>query len=444
MGPEYARPAASVPGTYRGAESGGAPDARSIADVPWWSTFGDEVLSGLVAEAVANNQDLAVAVARVEEARARAGVARADGLPQVQGDASAARNRTSQALGYPPFGPRTLSDYRATVSATWELDLWGRIRRGNEAACADYLASEEGRRAVLVTLVGDVGEAYLELRELDRELEITRKTVETRGALHDLFTKRLESGVATVVETAQSSADLAAASAAVPVLERLIAQQENRLSALLGRVPGPIARGPALGAAPPPVLSPGLPCALLERRPDVRAAEHRVHAAVARIGVADAAFFPTVSLAAFFGAQSADLDDLLGDRAGISSFGASLTAPIFHGGRLRAQRRVAVAQWEAAVAEWRKAVQDGLRDVADQLVAVRKAEAARVELDKVVSSLTEALSGIRTRYENGASPYFEVLDAQRRLLPSEIEASRAQRDRLVAFVRLYRALGGGY
>jgi multidrug efflux system outer membrane protein len=445
VGPSYQRPAVAVPSAFRGAEAGtpSGPSAAAIADVPWWAVFRDPVLEGLVAEAVANNQDLAMAVARVEEARARVGVARAGRFPWVEGDASATRTRGSQSLGYPPFGPRIQDDFRATVTTTWELDLWGRVRRGEEAACADWLASEEGRRAVVVTLVGDVGEAYLDLRELDEELEITRRTLGTRRRTHDLFSKRLESGAASRLETAQSSADVAAVAALEPDLERRVAQQENRLSLLLGRPPSSIARGPALGAVPAPA-SPGLPASLLERRPDVREAEHRVEAAVARVGVAEAERLPRIDLSAMLGSQTVDLADLGTEKAGIGSLGAGLTAPLFQGGRLLANRDAAVARWEAAVAAYRKAVQDALRDVADQLVAMTKATASRAELEKAVKSLEEAHSLVTTRYEGGASTYFEVLDAQRRLLPAEIELARAKRDRLVAFVRLYRALGGGW
>jgi multidrug efflux system outer membrane protein len=441
VGPGYARPHVEVPPAYR--DQTPPTTGASIADVPWWQAFGDPTLVRLLGEALANNQDLALAVARVAEARATAGVVRADLFPQVEGTFDARRTRSSRELGF-EFGPRTDDNFRAAIGASWELDLWGRVRRSHEAALADWLASEAGRRAVVVTLLGDVAEAYFDLRELDLELEITQATLATRRKTSDLFAKRLEGGVSSNLETSQAEADLAAAAALVPDLERRIAQQENRIALLLGRAPGPVARGPGIGAlAVPPDVPAGLPATLLERRPDVQEAELGVRAAVARIGAAQAAYFPRVSLTALLGLESNDLENLTKDTARIGSLGAGLVAPIFQGGRLRAEHCVAVAQWEQAVAVYRRAVQDALRDVADQLVAIEKLREVRSQLETVVVSLRRALSLSTTRYENGISAYFEVLDAQRRLFPAEIEAARTQRDQHVAFVRLYRALGGG-
>ena len=441
MGPAYRRPAVVTPPAFR--DAAGTASREAIADLPWWSVFRDEALGVLVREAVADNQDLAIALARVEEARAGTGIARADRMPQVEGDLDATRSRASRDVQ--SSGSRTRSDFRAAIAASWELDLWGRIRRGEEAAIADYVASEEGMRAALVTLVGDVGEAYFDLRELDLELEITRATVETRRKTSDLFGQRLAGGMSSRLETAQATADLATAAAVIPALERRIAQKENQIRFLVGSNPGPVARGAALaGLAPPPDVPAGLPSALLERRPDVRAAEAAVVAANARIGAAEAAFFPKVSLTGLLGVESRDLADLASGKAAMGAFGAGLVAPIFQGGRLSAERCLAVAQWEETVAAYRKAAQSAFRDVADQLVAVRTTREERAEEEKVVAALSEALSLASTRYEGGLSTYFEVLDAQRRLFPAQIELARTKRDQHVAVVRLYRALGGGW
>ena len=441
VGPEYCRPGVSTPEAFRDGPL--AASGPSVADLPWWSVFHDAALQGLLREAVENNHDLAIAMARVEEARASAGVARADRYPQIDGTFDASRARASRFLQ--PSGGREQSDFRAAIGASWELDLWGRIRRGEEAALAEYVGSEEGRRAALVTLVGDVAAAYFELRELDMELEITKATRDTRRRTSDLFTKRLEGGMSSKLETAQASADLAAAAAAIPDIERLIAQKEHEISLLLGRNPGPIARGTALSdTALPPDVPAGLPSSLLERRPDVRAAEAGVIAANARIGVAEAEFSPKVSLTGLLGLESRDLSDLANEKATIASLGAGLVAPIFHGGRLAASRRLAVAQWEEAVARYRKAAQSAFRDVADQLIAVRKLKEIRAELEREVAALADSLSLATTRYEGGLSAYFEVLDSQRRLFPAQIELARTRRDQHVALVFLYRALGGGW
>ncbi len=289
VGPDYVRPTVGVPPSFRDAASvapaTGQASARSLADLPWWEVFEDPALQGLLREGIAGNEDLRAALARVEDARARAGVAASDRYPQVDAGLSASRDRASRDLS--GQGDRTTSTYRGTISATWELDLWGRVRRGEEAAVADWIASEEGRRGVVVTLIGDIAEAYFDLRELDEELAIARETRDTRQRTLDLFTQRIGGGVSSRLETSQAEADLAFAAATIPELERQISQQENLLSFLTGKTPGPVPRGRPLGAAAlPPALPTGLPATLLERRPDVRAAEAEVIAANARVGVA--------------------------------------------------------------------------------------------------------------------------------------------------------------
>lgn len=445
VGPDYARPGVEVAPTFRDADavSPAGPAAASFADLPWWRVFEDPVLQDHLRAALAGNEDLRAALARVAEARARAGIAAADRFPQVEAGLTGSRDRASRELG--GSGSRTTNTFRASVAASWELDLWGRVRRGEEAAVAEWMASEEGRRAAVVTLVGDVAEAYFDLRELDEELVIARETREARRKTLSLFSERALGGVSSKLETAQAQADLAFAEAAVPDIERRVAQQENLISFLLGRTPGPVARGASLGARPlPPALPTGLPAALLERRPDVREAEADVRAANARVGVAMAEFFPRLDLLALLGLGARDLSELANDRATYGSLGGTFLGPVFQGGRLVAGRDAARARYDEAVARFRRTVESAFRDVADQLAAVRGAREVRVALEQQVAALTEALDLSSTRYGNGVAAYFEVLDAQRALFPARIELARTRRDQYVALVRLYRALGGGW
>ena len=444
VGPDYARPGVEVPTAFRdvAAVSPAGASATSFADLPWWRVFEDPVLQEHLRAALAGNEDLRAALARVADARARAGIAAADRFPQVEAGFTGFRDRASRELG--GSGARTTNTFRASVAASWELDLWGRVRRGEEAAVADWIASEEGRRATVVTLIGDVAEAYFDLRELDEELEIARETRETRRKTLSLFSERATGGVSSKLETAQAQADLAFAEAAVPDIERRVTQQENLISFLLGRTPGPVARGAALGARPlPPPLPTGLPASLLERRPDVRAAEAEVRAANARVGEAMAAFFPRLDLLALLGLGARDLSDLAKDRATYGSLGGTFLAPVFQGGRLTAGRDAAQARYDEAVARFRRAVENAFRDVADQLAAVRGAREVRTAQEQQVAALTEALDLSSTRYGNGVAAYFEVLDAQRALFPARLELARTRRDQYVALIRLYRALGGG-
>jgi multidrug efflux system outer membrane protein len=454
VGPGYSRPCVDVPTEYRDVGAvrpdAAGPDAASIADVSWWEVFRDPALVSLIHEALGNSQNLAAALARVAQARASLGVARGDLYPQIDLAGDAARTRASGTLA--PFGGQTTSfptsttnNYRVAAGATWEIDLWGRVRRGAEAAWADYLQSEEGRRAAIVALVGDVAAAYFDLLELDSELSISRETRTARQKTIDLFRKRVTAGASSELESAQAAADLAVAEAAIPELERRITLQENLIALLVGRLPGPVTRSTSLGAwQAPPSLPAGLPSDLLERRPDVREAEDAVRAANARIGVATANMLPTIDLAAFFGFESGRVKDLLDARSKIASIGGSLTAPIFHGGALSAERCRAIAARDEAIANYRQAVQDAFRDVSDQLISILKTKDTYAALRRAVDALKQAVTLSSTRYDTGLASYFEVLDAQRRLYEAQIASSRALRDRHVAVVRLYRALGGGW
>ncbi len=442
----YARPPLDVPAEHRappGGDAGGVAGVAAAADLPWWEVFRDPALQALLRDTVSNNHDLALAAARVQEARALVGLTHADRMPQVTGTLGASRDRAS--LELMPAGTRTTSTYAASIGASWELDLWGRIRHGEAAAIAEVVASEQGRRAVAVALVAQAAEGYVRLRTADLLLEITRRTVATRRSTFDLFEKRLGGGLSSRLEVARAAGDLAQSEADVPRLEQAIALQEHALSLLAGRNPGPIERGAALGAGlvPPPV-PPGIPSALLERRPDVREAEERLKAATSRVGVAKAERLPRISLTALLGLQSRDLSDLLTGDALTGSLGGELLLPLVSGGRLCANERAAWARLEQARQSWLQAARSAFRDVADALVALRRSAEIRQQLERLVAARDEALKMAFTRFEGGLASYIEVLDSQRELLPAELQLAEARRDEVLAVIRLYRALGGGW
>ncbi|MEA2464803.1 MAG: outer membrane protein multidrug efflux system [Acidobacteriota bacterium] len=433
VGPNYQRPPVTVPEQIYGATEPAT--AQSLADVKWFELFSDPVLRGLIDEALRNGADMRIAAARVEEARARYGIAGAARYPEVDYQV-----RT----GYGRQNGETGAALAANVGAGWELDLWGRIRRLNEAARAQYLASEEGRRAVQLALISEVAAAYFDLRELDAELDVARRTTAGFADTFTLFERRLRGGTASAVETTRAEALLANASAQIPLLERDIVATENQLNVLLGRVPGPIARGAALNEQPlPPSIPSGLPAALLLRRPDVRAAEQQLIAANANVGVAEAAFYPSLSLTGLLGVQSSDLSELFGEGR-TWSIQAGLLGPIFNAGRLRNQRRVAVALFDEARVQYELSVTNALADVSTSLVSLQKLAAVEVERERALRVNQEAVRLVTLRYDSGLSAYFEVLDARQQLFAAENALVRARRDRLFALVQFYRALGGGW
>jgi len=433
VGPNYQRPPVAIPDQFYGAN--GAPSAASLADAPWFDVFGDPTLRALIDEALRNGYDARIAAARVEEARARFGIVNADRYPTVGYEI----NPTRQRVG---------GDGKTTVIAgagiSWEADLWGRIRRLNEAGRTSYLASEEGRRAALLTLTSEVATAYFDLRELDAELDIARRSTKAFQETYDLFDRQLQGGTASGLETSRAEALLANESSNIPLLEQQIVAQENRINFLLGRVPGPIARGALLSDLPAPTAVPaGLPSALLLRRPDLRAAEQQLIAANANIGVAEAAFYPTLTLTGLLGGQSSDLANIVGH--GIAwSIGADLLGPIFNAGRLRSQQRVAVAQFEQARLQYEQDVTNALGEVSTSIVAMDRLAAAEHDRQRALRANQEAVRLVNLRYASGLSAYFEVLDAMEQLLAAENNVARTRRDRLVALVQFYRALGGGW
>jgi multidrug efflux system outer membrane protein len=439
VGPNYQRPPVTVPDHFYGATT---PDqAASIADVAWFDLFRDPALRQLIDEALRNGFDARIAAARVEQARARYGIAGAQRYPSVGYAGVYEYGHTSK---FASPSDVTGGIIIANVNAGWEADLWGRIRRLNEAARADYLATEEARRGVLLSLIAEVASAYFDLRELDAELAITKRTTANFQNTADLFRRRAEGGAASGLDTSRAEALLQIESTQVPLLERAIVAKENQISLLVGGNPAPIPRGLALDQQPiPPAIPAGLPSALLLRRPDIRAAEQELVAANANIGVAEAAFFPTLNLTGLLGGQSPELATLLGS-GHTWSIQAGLLGPIFQGGRLRAQGRLAVAQFEEARTAYERSITAALGEVSTDLVSNDKLAEAESHRAKAVESDREAVRLATLRYESGFSAYFEVLDAQEQLFAAETSVAQIRRDRLNALVDLYRALGGGW
>lgn len=433
VGPNYQKPTIAVPEQLYGAQSSAS--KQSIADAQWSEVFNDPALQSLIEEALRNGYDVRIAMARVEEARARYGIAGAARYPEVDYEVRTGYGRQNEETG---------AALLANVGAFWEIDLWGRIRRLNEAARAQYLASEEGSRAVRLALASEVASAYFDLRELDAELDIARRTVDAFQNTFELFDKRLQGGTASGLETSRAEALLANAAAQIPLIERDIIATESQLNVLLGRMPGPIARGTALAEQPLPTSLPaGLPSALLLRRPDVRAAEQALIAANANVGVAEASLYPTLSLTGLLGVQSAELSELFGEGR-TWNVQAGLLGPIFNAGRLRNQRRIAVAQFEQALAQYEQSVTRALADASTSLVTLEKLAQAVTARERALRANEEAVRLANMRYESGFSAYFEVLDAMQQLFTAQNNLARTRRDRLVALVQLYRALGGGW
>lgn len=439
VGPNYHRPVVAVPNQFYGATT--PAQAASLADAAWFDLFRDPALRSLIDEALRNGFDARIAAARVEQARARYGIAGAARFPLIGYAAAYEYGHTSQ---FATPSNVTGGVIIANINASWELDLWGRIRRLDEAARADYLATEEAERGVLLSLISEVAAAYFDLRELDAELDIARRNTAAFQSTADLFRRRFEGGTASRLDTSRAEALLATESAQIPQLEQAIVAKENQIDLLLGRMPAPIARGMALDQQPlPPAVPPGLPSALLLRRPDIRQAEQELIAANANIGVAQAAFYPTLSLTGLLGGQSPELTTLLSS-GHTWSIASSLVGPIFEGGRLRSQRRLAVAQFEEARLAYERDITAALGEVSSDLVANQKLADAEAQRARAVELDQEAVHLATERYESGFSAYFEVLDAQEQLLTAETSLAQVQHDRLLAIVDLYRALGGGW
>lgn len=446
VGPDYKRPQTDVPEQWPGATS------TEPVNATWWRTYNDPVLDKLVDESLLQNLDLRQAIARVAEARAGLGIARADQYPGVTANAAASRNRASQSslLGVPAGTDPEFSSYRVTLDAAYEIDFWGKYRRATEAARAELLGSQFNRDAVRLTLVTDVVRGYFNLRALDAQVEVTRRTMSSRLASTALTRKRFEAGVASELDLRQSEAEAAQAQALLPTIESLLAQQETALAVLTGRSPRdivvkPVDRGTAIEAltAPPPVPS-GLPSDLLERRPDIRAAEQSLVAANARIGQAKAAYYPSISLTGLFGVESNSLGDLFKAPSRVWQFSASAAQTVFDAGRTGSQVAAAEAREQQVLTQYQSSIQRAFKDALDALVIQRKAreslDAETVRRDALKISLDLA----QLRYDSGIASLLEVLIAERALLDAELNRVEAQRAQLSATADLFKALGGGW
>jgi len=444
MGPNYRRPTVAVPPTYRGLAPDGTAqtETATLGDQKWWDIFQDEQLRTLIHTALQQNYDLRIAASRILEAKARLGITRADQFPTASAGAGIADVRTAQSKFLPAFETST---GQVNLSAAWELDFWGKFRRATEAARANLLASEWARQEVVSTLVANVAAAYFQLRALDLELEISKRTFDSRQESLRLTQILANGGATSLLDVRQAEQLVFTAGAEIPALEQQIEQQENFLSILLGQNPGDITRGETLTEQrQPSQVPPGLPSSLLERRPDIRQAEEQLVAANAEIGVARAAYFPQIVLSGSGGFQSSALTNLFSGPAGAWSFGASLAQPIFTGGRLRSGVRLAEAQQQTAALFYQQSIQGAFRSVSDALVAYRKTREFRAQQELLFQSAEDAARLSHMRYTGGATGYLEVLTNETNAFSAELGLAQARLNELLALVQLYQALGGGW
>jgi outer membrane protein, multidrug efflux system len=441
VGPNYKRPATESPSGFRGDN---APTNVSFADQEWWKVYQDDTLQSLIREALTNNYDVRIAFARVEQAQAVAQQARSQFFPNLTYNGGVSQGR-NDFLGSPyPNNGKSAGSALAALNTFWEVDLWGRIRRLNESARAQFLASKDARHAVQLTLLSDVASDYFQLMELDEALAITRETTNSFGESLTIFTQRAQGGTASDLESSRAEAALADAMASIPYLLNQVSATENALCLLLGRPPGPIARSSQTNVVLPPEVPAGLPSALLERRPDVRQAEQLLRSANALIGESVAEFFPQIGLTAFLGKVSPELSAFTLGGANAWGVAAQATGPIFEGGRLVGQYRQAKAARDEARLRFQYAVLAALREVSDALIQRDRLTEIREQQAREVKALEKAVKISTERYIAGKASYYEVLEAQQQLFPSQLNLAGTVRDQQIVVVSLYKALGGGW
>lgn len=443
VGPDYQRPATDAPAAYRYADK----EAHDLSNTLWWEQFKDPVLNELIRSALAENKDIKIAAARVEEFQGRYGVVRSQLFPQVGLGVQGTRNRAPRDNGPVPLDSSIdpiFNNYQANLSASWELDVWGRLRRLNESARADLLASEEGRRAVILSLVSSVASSYITLRDLDQELQIARTTAKARGDSYEIFKLRFGAGTISEMELAQNLSEFQRTQASVAQFESQVAVQENNLAVLLGRNPGPIIRGRDLEQLTLPSVPAGLPSNLLERRPDLRQAELDLISANARIGAAKALYFPTISLTGLLGSASNQLSNLFTGPASTWSYGVGASMPIFTAGGIAGQVQQAEAFQQQALLSYQQSIQSAFRDVENALVTASKSREQMASQANQVEALRTYTKFARLRYDNGYTSYIEVLDAERSLFDAELSYTQTRGLVLNAMVDVYKATGGGW
>jgi NodT family efflux transporter outer membrane factor (OMF) lipoprotein len=448
VGPNYQRPKIQSPAQYRQPVPVTEPVSKaSLADLPWTSLFGDEVITNLVRTALRQSNNLEAATQRVLQARAQLGVVRSQLAPQLTASGGFAAGRVSSIGSYfiPPGSNLALSYTQAGINLAWEVDVWGRLRRLTESARAQYLAQEEARHAVVASLIADVITSYLTLRELDLELEIARKTRDLGENGLKLTNLRKERGVATGLDVRQAEQLLYTATAQIAATERAIAETENQLNVLLGQNPGDIPRGkPLVEMIGPSKVPAGLPSDLLERRPDIRQSEQTLVSANAQIGAARALFFPQITLTGLLGVQSRSLSNLFTGAARNQNIGPAGVLPIFNAGQLRNNLRLTEAQQREAVANYRGTIQTAFQEVSSALADYEKNREQRGQEELLVKALQDANRLSNLRYKGGLDSFLQVLDAERNEFSSELVLAQLRKNELLSLVQLYRALGGGW
>jgi multidrug efflux system outer membrane protein len=441
LGPDYQRPEIDMPASYVQPVQQG----ESFSNLAWWDLFQDPELQSLIHIALEENKDLGIAVARIDEFRAVLGVTRADQFPTVDVSGIAARASSSENVFPGNLLDGTVDNYRLSAGVFFELDLFGRLRRSSEAARAQLLATEEARRGITISLVASVASTYMLLRSLDAQLEISRRTEQARGDSLKIISARFDKGTVPRLDLNQAEIELAVANAAVSAAERAVAQTEHALSILLGRNPGGIVRGLSLEQqAMPPAIPAGLPSELLQRRPDVLSSEALLAAQTARIGVAEAARWPSLSLTGAYGLESSELSDLTAGGSEFWNVGAGFLAPIFNGGRNKNRVEIERARTEQALLAYQQTVQRAFGEVEDSLVAVRTYRDEHAARKRQVEAARSAARLSRARYNGGVTSYLEVLDTERSLFGAELAESQTLRLHIDAIIRLYKALGGGW
>lgn len=450
LGPNYQRPAVQTPASFRAPTHVADQDFGSLADLKWWEIFKDEKLQNLERVALTQNFDLRDVTARVEAARANVRIVRSNQFPNVGAGASLSTVRVSRDGSSPLPAAFVPSQTRTFGGATlnllsFEADIWGRLRRSTEAARAQLLSADYNRQAVVTTLVAEVATAYFTLRELDHELAISERTLATRQASLELIKQRQAGGIATLIDLRQGEQLVYTASQAIPSIKLEIEQTENRINLLLGRNPGPIERGKQLTEQEmPPEVPAGLPSALLERRPDIRAAEETLIAANAQIGVAKAAYFPQVTLTGFLGGQSTQLANLFSATSGVWGVTPQITQPIFTAGRLKSNVKLTEALHESALAQYEKSIQSSFSEVSDALTAHQRLRESRIQQELLLGTLRDRTRLAYVRYRGGVDTLLNALDADRDQYQAELALAQIQLSELNAIVQLYKALGGGW
>jgi multidrug efflux system outer membrane protein len=441
VGPDYKRPAIDTPAAYRFEEK----DVRDLANTAWWQQFNDPVLNGLVSTALEQNKDLLIATARIEEFFGRYFSTRGDQFPSAGGNADGFRQRLSE-KGFSRFdgNDNPYNQYEALLNGAWEIDFWGKFRRATEAARAELIGTEEGRRTVVLTLVSAVAAAYVDIRALDKQLEITQRTADSRKSTLELFQLRFQNGIISEVDLSQAESEYEDALARIPDIERSIGQTENALSVLLGRNPGAIPRGLTIDKLNLPTVPAGVPSELLERRPDIRRAEQLLIAANARIGVAKSLYFPTISLTGAFGTVSTDLSNLFTAASRTWNFGVPLSVPLFTAGRIGGEVKASEAAQQQALYGYQQSIQNSFREVEDALIDRSKSGQRLEALNRQLKALRNYSRLARMRYDEGYTSYLEVLDADRSLFNVELSYTAGQNTLFRSLINIYRAMGGGW